>query len=240
MRKFILCMEALGREIALQINNNQVIGIGTGSTADCAVQAIGERIKNEKLSVFGITTSKASSFKCAKARITVLDPLSFEGKLDFGFDGADEIDPQGRVLKGRGAAMLMEKIVAKRCRKYFIIADESKIVGTLGEKFPVPIEIIAEAVGVVKDALYDLGAKEITLRDSTHGKYGPVITDAGNIILDVKFNAVRDNLEKEIKSIVGVVESGLFLGYANEILIYKKGEIVRITPKISSYNLPKL
>lgn len=217
--------EELGKEIAKRVKDGDVIGIGTGSTADCAIKSIGERIKNEGISVKGLTTSLASALLCAEYNIDVLDPLSFDSSLDWGFDGADEVDPKGRLIKGRGGAMLMEKIVASRCKKYIIIVDESKIVKKLGDKCAIPVEIIPQSIHPVKNALRKLGAKEVILRFSTQGKYGPVISDAGNIILDVKFSEIPDSLEDKIKQIPGVVDSGLFLKYANEVLIYKKTEI---------------
>lgn len=114
--------------------------------------------------------------------------------------------------------MLQEKILAKRCKKFIIIVDDSKVVTQLGAGCPVPVEVIPEARSIVEEGIRALGAAELTLRTGS-GKHGPVITEAGNIIIDAVFPAITEGLEREIKSLVGVVESGLFIGYAHELLV---------------------
>jgi ribose 5-phosphate isomerase A len=211
--------EALGSRIASYVTDKQVIGIGTGSTVDVAISFIGERIKQENLEVYALVTSVATSLKCEQVGIKVLDPLSHKDNVEFCFDGADEVDSRGRAIKGKGAALLLEKIVASRADKFIIIADETKFVQNLGQKTKVPIEIVPESFHYCVKELRQFGAREVNLRLGGSAKYGPVVTDKGNFIIDVNFNSIEDNLEKELKKIVGVIESGLFLCQTSEILL---------------------
>ncbi len=218
--------ELVAAEIAKRVTDRSVIGVGTGSTVDLAIHAIGQRIKKEGLLVSCVVSSVDSANQCSAAGITVLSPFS-NVEIAWGFDGADEVDPKLRLIKGRGGAMLQEKILAKRCKDFVIIVDESKLVKNLGEKFPVPVEIIPEAQEIVINALKKLGAVEVTLRTGS-GKHGAVITEKGNCILDVKFKSIPDTMEQDIKSIVGVVDSGLFFGYATEVLVAEKGGVRKL------------
>ena len=132
------------------------------------------------------------------------------GHLDLAIDGADEVDPKNNVIKGGGAALLREKIVAYNSDQFVVVADSTKIVDSLGTKFPLPVEIIGEARVPVAKALNALGA-ECTLREGVK-KCGPVITDNGNQILDIVWKNPVDSelMEDKINSIVGVVEVGFF------------------------------
>lgn len=215
-----------GKEIAKYVQDGQIIGIGSGSTVQIAVQEIGERIRNEGLKIKALTTSLAISLLCAENNITVLDSVSFKGNLDWGLDGADEVDPNGRIIKGQGAAMLIEKIIAKRCKDYFIVVDASKLVNRLGEKFPVPVEIVPEALFYVEEKLKSYqGVKEVTVRTCNQGKFGPVVTDKGNLVLDVSFTDIPRSAEDDLKKIVGVVETGIFDGIVNKVIIGSKNGV---------------
>ena len=209
--------EIVAAEIAKRVQNGDVIGVGTGSTVDIALEQIGKRIVREKLTVHVVPTSYESAWRCQEIGLHVLYP-GYKGELSWGFDGADEVDPHLWLIKGRGGAMLKEKILAAKCKRFVVVVDESKIVKKLGEKFPVPIEVIPEARSVVEKRLQSLGAKEFVVRDGVK-KHGPVITEAGNIILDVTFSSIGASMEKDIKTIVGVVENGLFMGYAAEVIV---------------------
>jgi len=209
--------ELLAQEIALRIKDDDVIGIGTGSTVDVSIAAIGDRIRRESLTVYAYTTSLQSISRCHEVGIRVLDSYS-GGQVPWGFDGADAVDEELRAIKGGGGALLREKILASRCKDFIIIVDESKLVKNIAQKFLVPIEIIPEALWYVESALLKLGAREVTLRKAT-GQYGPVTTLHGNILLDARFTEIPDTLEEDLKSITGVVESGLFLTQATELLV---------------------
>lgn len=221
--------ELVAREIASRVKDGDVLGIGTGSTVDLALKEIGERIRGEGLTVSALTTSYQSAMSCGQFGICLLDPLSYEGELTWGFDGADEVDSKLRLIKGRGAAMLREKIVAERCRAFVVIIDDSKLVSRLGERCPVPVEVIPEALHSVKRRLLSFGATSIVLRDALPGKHGPVITEKGNVVLDVVLPSISEDAEREIKGIAGVVETGLFLTQASEVVVGGKDGIRVLT-----------
>ena len=142
-------------------------------------------------------------------------------RLNWAFDGADEVDSSFRMIKGRGAAMLAEKIIAERAEgRLFIVVTEEKLVDRLGSKFAVPIEVIPEAIMLVMPALRALGAAEVTVRKATT-KYGPTISEHNNLIVDARFDRIEDDLPVRIKNLTGVVEHGLFFGYTNEVFVAK-------------------
>jgi ribose 5-phosphate isomerase A len=152
--------------------------------------------------------------ECEKLGIPLynLNSKLIGGRLDLSIDGADEIDAQKRFLKGGGGALLLEKIVAYASAAYVVVVDESKIVENLALKFPLPIEVIPDARAAVTLALESLKA-EVVLREGS-GKAGPVITDNGNVLLDIRFSERVDPvaLELELNRIPGVVENGFFTG----------------------------
>lgn len=220
--------ERVGKEIAALVRDGDVIGVGTGSTVDAALEVLKGRIKDENLSFSVVTTSYQSAWRCSEIGITVLDS-GYRGAIAWGFDGADAVDTQLRAVKGKGAAMLEEKIVAARCNKYYLIVDDSKCAEDICARCAVPVEVIPSARLVVEDRVRALGAAEVSLRDAAPGKHGPVITERGNIILDARFPSFRPGLEHEIKSIVGVVENGLFERYADEVWIARPEGVERLT-----------
>ena len=208
--------QKVAQEIAAKVKDGDIIGVGSGSTSYLALVAIAERIKTEKLNVKAITTSIEISMFCSK--LGVPQTSLFEHRPDWLFDGADEVDPGKNLIKGRGGAMFKEKLMMRSSRVSYIIVDESKMVDKLNTKFPVPIEVFPQALLHVEKELKQLGANGIALRPAK-GKDGPVITENNNLILDCHFHDVNNNLEKDIKSITGVIESGLFIGYNPEILM---------------------
>ena len=209
--------EKVASVLAARVSDGDVIGIGSGSTVELAVKKIGERIRSEGLRVSGLATSHRIAEVAASAGISVLasDTVS---KISWAFDGADEVDPKHDMIKGRGAAMLHEKIIARKANALVIIVTEEKLVSTLGEKFAVPVEVIPAACNFVKQELLELGAKEVLVRESD-GKYGPTFSEEGNVVLDALFSPASAELEDKIKCITGVVESGLFTGFMPEVLV---------------------
>jgi ribose 5-phosphate isomerase A len=220
--------QAVGAEIAKRVRSGEVLAVGTGTTADAAIAQIGERIKNEKLNIAIVTTSLESAWRCQAMGMQVLD-FGYMGETAWGFDGVDEVDQRLRVIKGQGGAMLREKLLAARCKHWVVIGDERKLVKRLGEKFPVPVEIIPAARFAVERELAKMGAKEIKLRYGS-GIHGPAVTEYGNIILDVRFDEIHDQTEGRIKQIVGVVETGIFTNYAAEALIATAQGIQTLEP----------
>lgn len=208
--------ERIAVKIASMVNDGDIIGVGSGSTAYLALQKIAERIRTEQLHIRAIPTSLEIKMTCA--RLGIPQTSLFEYKPDWTFDGADEIDTNHNMIKGRGGAMFKEKLLISSSPRTYIIADSSKMVTKLGSRFPVPIEIFPEALTHVAQALESFTPKEIKLR-MAQGKDGPVITENGNLILDVWFDNIPDNQENAIKSITGVIESGLFMHY--EIALIK-------------------
>ncbi len=197
------------------------IGLGTGSTAMPAVSRLAERIKDGTLKdIKAVATSFQTSIACEELGIPVFSMNAKEigGKLDLAIDGADEINPDKQLIKGGGAALLLEKIVAYNAKTFVIVADSSKTVPSIGTKFALPVEIIAEARTSVFAALQNLGAS-CTLRQGVK-KAGPVITDNGNLIADIVWQTPPDaaKMESKINKIVGVVENGFFT--ANKPIVY--------------------
>ena len=205
----------VAEKIAEKVKNNQVIGFGSGSTSYLATIAIADKIKKENLQIIAIPTSFEIKMLCAYLEIPTAN-LS-EKKPDWSFDGADEVDSNNWLIKGKGGAMFKEKLNIVNSPITYILIDNTKRVNELGEKNKVPVEVYPEAINYVKQELIKLGAEEIVLRQAIN-KAGPVITENGNLILDVKFKAITEKLEKDIKSIPGVIENGLFIGYNVEII----------------------
>lgn len=202
-------------KIASMVKDGDIIGVGSGSTAYLALLKIADRIRTEQLHIHAIPTSQEIKMACAKLGIPLTSLL--EHKPNWTFDGADEIDPNHNMIKGRGGAMFKEKLLVSSSPQTFIIADPSKMVSKLGSRFPVPVEIFPDALIHADQALRSLSPVDIKLR-MAQGKDGPIITENGNLILDVWFNNIPDNLENAIKSITGVIESGLFMHYEVKII----------------------
>ena len=203
-------------QIAAKVMNGDIIGVGSGSTSYLAVLAISQRIKNEKLHIKVIPTSVEIALLCSNLKIPVTS--LYEHRPDWYFDGADEVDPNNHLIKGRGGAMFKEKLMMSASPRNYIIVDDSKLVNKLGSKFPIPVEIFPAALMHVEAKLKTVGAIEMLLRPA-QGKDGPVITESGNLILDVRFDTIGKEMENNIKCITGVIESGLFQNQAVEIIV---------------------
>ncbi len=210
--------EKVAKEVANQAINGQVIGAGSGSTVYLALFALAERIQKEGLQIQVIPGSMEISMTCIQLGIP--QTTLWAHKPDWTFDGADEVDTSLHLIKGRGGAMFKEKLLICNSAKTFILIDESKLVERLGVHFPIPIEVFPPALTYVEEQIKKLNAAEVTLR-LAKGKDGPVLTENGNFILDARFNGIPLSLEKDIKSITGVMESGLFIGYNPQIILAK-------------------
>jgi ribose 5-phosphate isomerase A len=197
------------------VRDGMILGIGTGTTAKYVIELLGQRVK-EGLRIRGIPTSRASA-DLARSLNIPLTEFQHVRSIDLTIDGADEIGPGLDLIKGGGGALLHEKIVATASKRLVIVADERKRVECLG-RFPLPVEVIQFAAVPVKDRLQALGANP-ELRRTADGQ--PYITDEGNFIYDCQFGKIEDpvTVGREIKSITGVVEHGLFLGLATAAVI---------------------
>ena len=216
-------MEELKRKAAYvavkHIKNGFVVGLGSGSTTAYAIEALAERIRRERISVLGVPTSYQAFLLAVKHGIAVTT-LEEQGVIDLTIDGADQIDPKLNLIKGMGAALAREKIVASVSKQNVIIADESKKVAVLGENdHPVPVEVLPFAIAAVKSKIEGIGGKAV-LREGK-GKLGPVMTDNGNAVIDAVFGVIGNaaELEVKLKMIPGVLETGLFIGLASTAYI---------------------
>ena len=195
------------------VKSGMKLGMGTGSTAIYAIRRVGELLAQGVLrDISAFATSFQSEIECEKLGIPLypLNSRELAGGLDLTIDGADEVDPQNRLIKGGGGALLIEKIAAYNSALFAVTVDETKIAAGLGTGFPIPVEVVPEARVSVTRTLEALGAA-VTLREALR-KAGPVITEHGNLILDIRFAAPVDPaaMEREINQIPGVAENGFF------------------------------
>lgn len=213
-----------------KIFSGMKIGLGTGSTAIPAVKHLAKRINDGTLKdIKAVVTSFGTQNFCEELNIPVysMNDKVIGGHLDLAIDGADEVDPDNNVIKGGGAALLREKIVAYNSTLFVVVADSTKIVDSLGTKFPLPVEIVGEARVPVEKALNSIGA-ECVLREGVR-KCGPVITDNGNQILDILWKSPVNpaEMEDKINSIVGVVENGFFTKNKPVVFTFDGSKVIK-------------
>jgi len=218
--------EAAGRAAAKLVRDGDVVGLGTGSTAYFAVIALGERVK-AGLKIIGIPTSIQTGDMARGVGIP-LTTLDDNPEIDITIDGADEVDPQLRLIKGGGGALLREKVVASASKRMVVVADSGKMVPVLG-KFPLPVEIISFARTVVERKMVSLGGSP-KLRTKPDGS--PYLTDNGNQILDCSFGQIADaaGLALALSNIPGIVEHGLFIGLATLALVGRGDGVEEMLP----------
>jgi len=216
--------ELAGRASARFVNDGNIVGLGTGTTAVHAVHAIADRVKSG-LKILGIPTSVRTG-ELARSLGIPLTTLDEYQEIDVTIDGADEIDPRLCLIKGGGGALLREKIIASASRKMVVIADSTKLVPVLG-KFPLPVEVIGFAQVVVAKKIQQMGAK-VDLRKDAAGKV--YVTDEGHHILDCRFGEIPDPpaLGRMLNDIPGVVEHGLFIGLASVALVGKGSAVEEV------------
>jgi ribose 5-phosphate isomerase A len=207
--------KAAAARIAAKVSDGAMIGIGSGSATYLALWAIGQRVQRESLSIRIVTTS----YETQTAAYTLGIPTVPLGTVqpEWGVDGADEVDPDRRLIKGRGGAMFMEKILWTTCQKMYLAIDPTKHVQRLGQGFPIPIEVDRCAVELVGRALDGHGCANWSLR-LAGGKDGPVVTERGNMVIDAWFDQIPHGLHAQLKALPGVIETGLFEGFSFEII----------------------
>ena len=206
-------------EAVKHVKDGFVVGLGSGSTAAFAIEALGQRIKKEKIRIMGVPTSYQAFLLAIECGIPITT-LDEHPQVDVTIDGADQATPELNLIKGMGAAMAREKIVAAASKLNVIIADQQKKVEHLGENGQVvPIEVLPFAISLVKQKIIDIGGKP-TVREGK-GKLGPTITDNGNAILDAFFGEIKNPAELaiKVKMIPGVVETGFFIGLTDAVYI---------------------
>ncbi|HJF21904.1 MAG TPA: ribose-5-phosphate isomerase RpiA [Mammaliicoccus lentus] len=206
--------ESVAIEAIQYIEDDMKVGLGTGSTMYYAIKHLGERVK-EGLNIVCVPTSEKTAEWAEKFEIPLSD-FSEIRSLDIAIDGADEVDENLQLIKGGGGALLREKIVADAAKKFIVIVDESKVVKTLG-KFKLPIEVIPFGWKITAQSIESLGCKAI-LRKKEEEIF---VTDNQNYILDCDFSEIHhpEQLNNTLKSIVGVVETGLFINMTKKVLV---------------------
>jgi ribose 5-phosphate isomerase A len=208
------------------VEDGMVLGLGTGSTAALAVEAIGRRVQ-AGLKIVAIPTSEATAAQARRLGIPLGDFADHEG-VDLTIDGADAVDRASLdLIKGLGGALLREKIVAAASQRMIVIVDESKLAGDFGTRCPVPVETVSFGWQMTERRLAALGGSP-ALRRTPAGE--PVVTDGGNFVIDCRFGAIADaaGLDARVKQLVGVVETGLFIGLATDIIVAGAGGVEMI------------
>lgn len=212
--------KSVGIYAASLVKDGDVVGLGTGSTTEFTISELGRRIKEEGISIYGVPTSFQAKLSAIKSGI----PLSSldEHDIDIAIDGADEVDPNLCLLKGRGGALLQEKVIDYSAKKFFVVCEEKKLVDQLGKSFPVTVEVFPLAYRKALSLLESYGTPALRIAEK---KDGPVITDNGNFIIDL-FTKVTNpkSMENEINNIPGVFENGIFTSKCN-VVFMKNGEI---------------
>ncbi|NJE62215.1 ribose-5-phosphate isomerase RpiA [Thermococcus sp. 21S7] len=218
---------AVAREALKFIEDDMIVGLGTGSTTAYFIEYLGKLIMEEELEIYGVPTSYQARLLAIENGVPVVG-LDEVDAIDIAVDGADEVDPHLNLIKGRGAALTMEKIIEYRAGTFLVLVDESKLVERLGQKMPVPIEVIPAAWRAIAEEIEVFNATA-ELRMASK-KDGPVVTDNGNFILDARFHRIDDplDLEIELNNIPGVVENGIFADIADIVLVGTKDGVKRM------------
>ena len=205
-----------------EVKSEMVVGLGSGSTAALMIKSLAEEIRLGRLkNIRGVPTSFQSEVLALEMDIPLVD-LSSVSQIDLAIDGADEVDPKFQLIKGGGACHVREKLVASRAKQLLIVVDETKIVQNLNRVFPLPVEVIPNAWKQVKDIILEMNGNA-SLRMATK-KAGPIVTDQGNLILDVLFDGGIKNpkdIEMRLNNIPGVLENGLFVDLTDKVLVGK-------------------
>ena len=214
--------QAVAQAAVDQIQNGMILGLGSGSTAALMIEALAIKIKSGEIKdVVGVTTSFQGEVLASELGIP-LKSLSSVSEIDLAIDGADEVNPKFQLIKGGGACHVQEKLVAALAKKFIVVVDSTKLVKKLNLDFKLPVEVLPSAWKQVQKTLINLGG-EGNLR-MAQKKAGPIVTDQGNLILDLSFRKGIDQpelLESQINNIPGVLENGLFVNLTNQVLVGK-------------------
>jgi ribose 5-phosphate isomerase A len=228
-----LMKQQVGKAAADRVQSGTIVGLGTGSTTAYAIQFIGERLQSGDLKdIKGVPTSFQAIVLARQYGIPLVS-LDEIDHIDVAIDGADEVDPQKNLIKGGGAAHTQEKIVDAFADQFIVVVDSGKLTQKLGTTFLLPVEVVPMAVSPVMKQIRALGG-EPTLRMGSK-KAGPVVSDNGNLVLDVKFDQGIDDpaeMEKILNNIPGVLENGLFIGVTDLVLV---GEIKDGQPSVREF-----
>jgi len=219
-----------------EVKSDMILGLGSGSTAALMIKSLADEMRSGELqNIRGVATSFQSEVLALELDIPLID-LASVSQIDLAIDGADEVDPGFQLIKGGGACHVREKLVAFKAHQLLIVVDETKLVQNLNQSFPLPVEVLPNAWKQVQDVISEMNGRS-SLRMATK-KAGPVVTDQGNLILDVLFDDGIQNpkdIEMSINNIPGVLENGLFVDLTDKVLV---GKIENSIPVV--YSPPKV
>ncbi|MCF7971101.1 MAG: ribose-5-phosphate isomerase RpiA [Methylococcaceae bacterium] len=208
------------------VQNGMTIGLGTGSTANCFIEALAQRYQQENLKITVVASSLVSQLNAQHLGLPLIAIEHIE-KLDMYVDGADEVAPDMTLLKGRGSDLVKEKLLVEAAEQFIVLIDSSKQVQHIGDNFPIPAEVLPFAWQLVQHKMRNAGA-QVSLRETGSGL---AVTSCGNLVLDLVFNAELSTtaLNNLLNATPGIVEHGIFQGLADIILLADKGKVTPIT-----------
>lgn len=212
------------RQAARLVEDDMLVGLGTGSTANCFIEELARRSSEEGLRVAVVASSMVSAIKAQQLGLSV-QAIEHVPHLDLYVDGADEVTPDLTLLKGRGYDLVREKLLARGCDRFLVLVDRSKLVERIGERYPIPVEVPAFAWPLVKKSLEAVGGHG-ALRQ-TANKDGLVMTSHGSLVLDMVFPPALDSntLDGLLNATPGVVEHGIFQNLASAVFIADHGHV---------------
>jgi len=220
--------ELVANHVASLVQDGMTIGLGTGSTADYFIAELARRKKEEGLQIKAVSSSVVSMLKAQELGLS-LTSIEHLSQLDLYVDGADEVTPDNTLLKGQGADLVREKLLAKASNQFIVLVDQSKMVKRIGERFPIPIEVMPFAWQLVKQSLEQVGG-EGGLRQNSNGS-GLAVSSYGSLILDMTFKPTLESMELDsiLNSTPGVVEHGIFSGLASTVFLAVDGDVQEIS-----------
>jgi ribose 5-phosphate isomerase A len=216
--------ELVAKQAARQVKDGMIVGLGTGSTANYFIQELARRRTEEGLRVTGAASSITSSIKAHEFGLPMV-AMEYLTRIDLYVDGADEVTADMTLLKGRGADLVREKILARASDRFIVLVDQSKLVERIGEKFPIPVEVMPFAWQLVRQTLESAGGRGELRQNAT--KDGLAVSSHGSLILDMAFASDMDSkaLDDILNSTPGVVEHGIFRGLASAVFIAANGQV---------------
>ena len=222
--------ELVAIRAARYVQDGMIVGLGTGSTANYFIQELARRHKEEGLRITAAASSVVSTIKAQELGLPLV-AIEHLGRLDLYVDGADEVTPQMALLKGRGYDLVREKLLARDSDRFIVLIDKSKLVSRIGEKFPIPVEVMPFAWRLVQSRLQALGG-QAKLRQNA-AKDGLAITSYGSLVLDLTFESRIDSatLNQQLNDIPGIAEHGIFQNIASAIFIADNGNVEEIWKK---------
>jgi len=220
--------ECVANFAASLVKDGMVVGLGTGSTANFFIEELANRIKKEGLQITTVASSVVSMLKAQELGLPLV-AIEHLTRLDLYVDGADEVTPDNTLLKGQGADLVREKLLARASDQFIVLVDQSKMVDRIGARFPIPVELMPFAWQMVKQQLEGVGGQG-ELRQNNKGN-GLAVSSHGSLILDVVFGPERDSGEIDaiLNELPGVVEHGIFRGLAGSVLLVVDGKLKEIS-----------